>query len=558
MRRPLVRHTVIAATVVPLMLALMSAAPASSNAQAGSGVAGPADSADAATERGERTGKDAVAWGPCAQGQPDFECARVRVPLDYDRPRGRQTEVALARYPAQGPGNPRGTVFVNPGGPGASGVEMVLGGFGEQLGSALGGRFHVVGFDPRGVGSSDPIHCFDSEDELGAFFDGVPVFPYRADQRRPFFDRMTSLWPSCRSQREAVLRHMSTADVVRDLNRLRHLVGDRRLTYLGFSYGSYLGSTYAQLFPRRVRALVVDGVLDPRLWSSGRQIRVDARASGEEWGEFLRLCRQAGEKCPFWTPEGPRQRWDRVATSLYGSPVSLGDFEYTYDLLIADAVGAMYAPEIWGGPDGYAAFLDLVADAALGVQGAAAAAGRLRSELLDQLSADEADYPNGFEAYYGNQCADTQYPRTLSAFTRVARRAGEVSRFGPLWWWGNAPCANWPTAADRYAGPWGTRTSEPVLVVGNHFDAVTGYRGAVGAAKVLSGSRLLTYAGWGHTAYGRNACIAAYVNDYLVRGSLPPRGTVCPANPNPFLEAGSRRLAAAPSVGLPMPWLPQR
>jgi pimeloyl-ACP methyl ester carboxylesterase len=432
---------------------------------------------------------------------------------------------------------------------------MVLGGFGEQLGTALGGRFHVVGFDPRGVGASDPIHCFASEEEVGEFFEGVPVFPYRVRQRLPFFERMTSLWPTCRSRREAVLRHMSTADVVRDLDRLRHLVGDRRLTYLGFSYGSYLGSTYAHLFPHRVRALAIDGVLDPRLWSSGQQIRVDAPASGAEMQELLRLCDQARRQCAFWTPEGSRQRWAELASRLRRAPVTLDGTDYTYDLLIADAVGAMYAPEIWGGPEGYAAFLDLVADAALGDRAAAAAAGRLRPDLLDRLSADEADYPNGFEAYYGNQCADTQYPRTVRAFGRVADTTARQSRLGPYWWWGNTSCANWPTAPDRYAGPWGTRTSAPVLVVGNHFDAVTGYRGAVGTAEVLTGSRLLTYAGWGHTAYGRSACVSRYVDAYLVRGALPPRGTVCPANPNPFLEATASRLGRVSSVGLPAPWL---
>ena len=548
MRRSLVRRASISAMAAAMVVALLGVGPASSETQRGS-------------ERSvsAQPKKAGVEWASCAEAPPGYECARVSVPLDYDRPHAKRTELALARFPAQGPGERRGTVFVNPGGPGGSGVEMVLGGFGEFLGAALGGRFDVVGFDPRGVGSSDPIHCFDSENELGAFFAGVPVFPYRAQQRRPFFERNTSLWPTCRSEREAVLRHMSTADVVRDLDRLRGMVGDRRLTYLGFSYGSYLGGTYAQLFPRRVRALVIDGVLDPRRWSGGSQIRVDARASHEEWREFLRLCGEARGQCAFWTPEAsPRQRWNRLAATVRRSPVTLGDVRYTYDLLIADAVGAMYAPEVWGGAEGYAAFLDMVADAALGDEGAAADAERVRSTLLDQLSADEADYPNGFEAYYGNQCADTQYPRTLAAFTRVGRQAAEESRFGPLWWWGNAPCANWPTAQDRYAGPWGTRTSEPVLVVGNSFDAVTGYRGAVGASKVFADSRLLTYAGWGHTAYGRSTCVQAHVNAYLVRGSLPPRGKVCPANPNPFREAPSAERSSRFMLGLPAPWLLHR
>ncbi len=547
MHRSLVRRASIPAVVAPLVVALLGVGPASPE---------PRGSDRTGESRATRAG---VAWAACGEDLPGYECARVRVPLDYDDPDGERTELALARFPAQGPGERRGTVFVNPGGPGGSGVGMVLSGFGEFLGTALNGRFDVVGFDPRGVGASDPVHCFDSDRELGQFFAGVPGFPYSAGQRRPFFERMTSLWPTCRSEREAVLRHMSTADVVRDLDRLRRKVGDQRLTYLGFSYGSYLGSTYAHLFPRRVRALVIDGVLGPRRWSGGSQIRVDTRASRDEWREFLRLCGEARDECAFWTPDvRPRQRWDRLATRIRNAPVTLGEFTYTYDLLIADAVGALYAPEVWGGPEGYAAFLDLVADAALGDEAAAARAGQLRSTVLDQLSADEADYPNGFEAYFGNHCADTQYPRRLSAFTRVARQAAEVSRFGPSWWWFNTPCANWPTAPDRYAGPWGTRTSEPVLVVGNTFDAVTGYRGAVGASKVLVGSRLLTYAGWGHTAYGRSSCVSDHVNAYLLRGSLPPRGTVCPANPNPFLEAAAVERAARPVLGLPPPWVFQR
>jgi hypothetical protein len=121
------------------------------------------------------------------------------------------------------------------------------------------------------------------------------------------------------------------------------------------------------------------------------------------------------------------------------------------------------------------------------------------------------------------------------------------SIFGPYWWWGNAGCAAWPTAADRYEGPWSVRTSAPVLVVGNDFDGVTDYRGAVASSELLRNSRLLSYAGWGHTAFGRSACIDAHIGRYLLDGSLPPRGTVCPAAPNPFVpvsdpSAGARAL----------------
>jgi pimeloyl-ACP methyl ester carboxylesterase len=343
---------------------------------------------------------------------------------------------------------------------------------------------------------------------------------------------------------------MSTADVARDLDLLRRAVGDSKLSYLGFSYGSYLGNTYANLFPNKIRALVIDGVLDPRLWSSGAQIISDRVATQEVFDEFLRVCDAAGPACPFFTAGGSAARWRALAERLRREPLVEGpSYTYTYDLLIADATGAMYAPEVW--PE-FADFLDRTADAALSDQPAAAALVTLRSRLLERLAPaqQEADYPNGFDAYYGNQCADTEYPRRFRTFRAIGRYAERGSPFGEYWWWTNAGCARWPTAPDRYVGPWSTRTSAPVLVVGNFFDPATDYAGARASARLLRNSRLLSYAGWGHTAYGRSDCATDYIDRYLVTGALPPAGTVCPANPNPFAPVATRS-AQSLLVGLP-------
>jgi pimeloyl-ACP methyl ester carboxylesterase len=499
-------------------------------------------------------------WQPCGEGFPGYECATATVPLDYDHPHGATTSLALARYPATDKANRIGSIFVNPGGPGGSGIALVLGGFGPFLSEGVDGRFDIVGFDPRGVGASDPLHCFDSGEDLIEFAGSVPVFPYKRDQYAPFFNTLSSLGRRCLDGTDPIARHMSTADVARDLDLLRQAVGDRKLSFSGASYGSYIGNTYANLFPDKVRAIVIDGVLDPRLWSSGFQIRSDRVATQQEFDEFLRLCDAAGEACAFTAPGGSARRWEALARAVRAEPIDFEGEPYTYDFLIADGTAAMYSPESWGGPDGWGAFFDLLADIALGDQpGAVAEANRLRQALHAQLrpaAVPEPDYPNGFDSYFGNQCADTQYPHTLFGFLLGDLYARAGSRFGPYWWWTNAGCARWPVNRDRYVGPWTARTSSPVLVVGNLFDGVTAYTGAQATARLLPNSRLLTYAGWGHTAYGRSACVTDHVNEYFVSGTLPPRGTVCPANPNPFLPSTLRssRDAPRPLLGLPPAW----
>ena len=500
-------------------------------------------------------------WKRCGIFHPGYQCAKFTVPLDYDRPNAGTTRIALTRLPATRPEARIGSLFVNPGGPGGSGVDLVLSRFGHFLSTRLDGRFDIIGFDPRGVGASDPLHCFDTRQDLFAFLFTQPVFPYLGWQYRPYFDAFAGLNRECHDDGQRVVEHMSTADVARDLDRMRQAVGDPGLTYLGFSYGSYLGNTYANLFPGNIRALAIDGVLDPQLWASGRQVESDRVATQREFSEFLRLCDEAGPECAFWTPTGSAQRWAQLTTTLRRTPLFLPEgFPYTYDFLIGDALRAMYAPEVWDGPNGAAALFDFLADAALeGQARAAAEVGRLRAALAAQLrpiTTREADYPNFLDAYFGNQCADTEYPRSFAAWRRIDRYARSGSRFGPIWWWSNTGCARWPVDDDRYTGPWTAQTSAPVLVVGNYFDGATDHAGAVATAELLPNSRLLSYAGWGHTAYKRSSCVTDYVNTYLLTVSLPPEGQVCPANPNPFLPRTGRVLPPARvMVGLPPAWL---
>ena len=498
-------------------------------------------------------------WNPCS---PDGAlCAAAQVPLDYDDPAGAQTFIVLARYPVN-PATKIGTVFVNFGGPGVSGVtRLIQSGFGLTLRALLQGRFDVVAFDPRGVGYSDPIQCFATDGDRTAFRAAHPIFPYFDDQERPYFDAYSSLGPTCLGRGQPIALHMSTGDVARDLDLLRQAVGDNRITYLGFSYGSYLGDTYANMFPDKVRALVIDGVLNPLIWTIGRQISSDRVAVAAVADQFNRLCDEAAAINPAYClmsgPQGAAATFAAVAEALKQTPFVMPNGTlYTYDMLIAQTVGCTYTPEQWPACANGIAFL---ASALRGEDGAAQKADATLRGIVDSWRAADAGraYNNQFDASLGVLCADTQYRNPFAYYAALDGWAAKGSVFGPYWWWLNVPCADWPLSPDRYAGPWTARTSAPVLVVGNYFDPATDYAGAQAAAKWLKNARLLSYAGWGHCAFPRaNACVVNHVVRYLFDGSLPPEGTVCPANPSPFLPAASATSIGEGTTGLSAAGLP--
>ena len=487
-------------------------------------------------------GESYIEWEACGPEFPGVDCATVLVPLDYDRPNGRKIELSLARYPASQPNRKKGTLFVNPGGPGGSGVALVQGGFAPFLDQQLRGRFDIVGFDPRGVAGSTPIQCFDTNEEQFDFLGGAPIFPYQPGQARPLFRLLRDYTRECLQRRQAILRNMGTANVARDLDFLRQAVGDRKLTYLGFSYGSFIGSMYANLFPNKVRALVIDGVLNPQLWSDGLQVISDRVATQEVFEEYARLCDLEPAGCALAGPGGSLARLEALAAALLKAPVVFPDgFAYSYDVFVADAASMLYAPSFWPLFAGFFADLASIATGSgttttpENVRAQYQRINELRRSMT--LQREDIPYENGFDAFLGNLCADAQFPSSFAEFERRDRFAARGSIFGPFWWWGNTPCTNWPLGNDRYGGPFNTRTSSPVLVVGNFFDPATDYAGALSTSKLLKNSRLLSYAGWGHTAYGENDCITDHVSTYLISKRLPPKGTVCAANANPFAPA---------------------
>ena len=272
------------------------------------------------------------------------------MPLDWDRPNGRTISLALIRHLASKPDERIGTMFINPGGPGDSGVGLVRG---DPAGlDAWGdGRFDVVSWDPRGSNASTPVRCFRSKRSEARFWAGAAIPTTRAASER-FRRKTAALARRCGEVSGWLLPHISTADTARDLDHLRRLVGDRKLTYVGLSYGTYLGQTYANMFPGRVRAMMLDGIVDPVRYSKGAEARVagDVIGSDEVFDKFLSLCDKAGpERCALARRSRPaaervKRLFARVKRASIPAPTSKPPGELSYGDLLLSQFSPMRSP----------------------------------------------------------------------------------------------------------------------------------------------------------------------------------------------------------------------
>jgi pimeloyl-ACP methyl ester carboxylesterase len=277
----------------------------------------------------------------------------VSVPLDWAHHGGRTITLSVIRHLASHPGQRIGSLFVNPGGPGDSGVAAVTG-QGEALDVITGGRFDVVGWDPRGSGGSTPVSCFASSAEREAFWQGMPVPTTCQDEQR-YLAKSVALAQRCGARNGDLLAHISTADTARDLDYLRSLVGDSRLTFLGESTGTLLGQTYANIFPHRVRAMALDGLEDPVRYTADAATALASSLTDSDrvFREFLRLCERAGPARCALAGHGPvDKRAEGILQRLRQHPVPAPSAtppgELTYgEMLTLLKLAALPAPAIW-------------------------------------------------------------------------------------------------------------------------------------------------------------------------------------------------------------------
>ena len=442
-----------------------------------------------------------------------FGCAKLRVPLDYRDPSRKAIDLFLVRVRLAGQQKRIGSLVVNPGGPGGSGADAAVG-LGLSLPTELLSRFDVVGFDPRGVGLSAPVECISDQlkdRSLQLDPDARDAFATQARLSR-------QVSADCGAKYGDELQHYNTEETARDLDLVRQAVGDAKLTYLGYSYGTRLGSVYAQLFPTRVRALVLDGAVDPK---AGEVASARTQAAGFEraFDQFAADCRARKAACLIG-PD-PRATVSRIMAEARRAPIpgGSGGRTATAGPVLLAIVSALYDRGDW------AALESALAEADHG-----SSSGLFR--LADRYNErdDQGHYTNLADANTAISCADAAekvpdatVQRALSSWHRQYPLFGSALALGLL------TCQQWraprePLPAVRAAG------APPVLVIGTVNDPATPYASAKVLAGTLASGRLLTWQGEGHTAYPKTRCVTAAVDAYLVSLTVPAANATCAAS----------------------------
>ncbi len=477
-------------------------------------------------------GPAALAWSDCGEG---FQCASVRVPRDYRRPRGRKIKLALVRLPAANPAERIGSLFLNPGGPGGSGIDLLRSNA-KGVFAPLNARFDLVAWDPRGVGASaGRVDCGVDQLKLGIYSQPFGR-PTPASERR-VVRRARTYVRRCMAEnrRSGLLPYIHTANTARDLNSLRAAVGDRKLTYLGYSYGTQIGATYATFFPRRVRALALDGAVDAEGFVNDpiRDFRRQTESFEDVFDRFLAGCRIRPDHCGLGAAK-PGAAYDALAKRL--------------DQRALPAAGAANPTPV-GGDDLRAATLATLPSKPLWAVLSNALIGAQRGDgSLLRIVADvfyEREETGIFDPFVAISALDGHWPAKPLPYLRDGRSA--YRRFGQFWWnagYSELAMGLWPVKPrGGHVGPvQNSRQATTALVVGTTHDPSTPYVWAKRLTADLGNARLLTMRGDGHTAsFGDNSlCIDTAVQAYLEQLLLPARKTVCPQEV-PFATAARTR-----------------
>ncbi len=450
-----------------------------------------------------------IAWTVCGSG---FQCGTLKVPLDYSHPAARTISLALLRKPATDPTLRIGSVLVNPGGPGESGIEFLKGDVSSF--TKLNHRFDLIAWDPRGVAQSTPVTCVDgAQEDTYLSIDTVLDDP---QEKQTLIQADKDFAAGCQSRSGELLPFMDSASTARDMDQIRAAVGDAKLTYLGFSYGTYLGQWYAHLFPTHVRALSLDGVVDPTVPANdsllGQVIGFEQNLQA-----YLAECK-ARTTCTYGRTGDPGAKINAAMATLDATPLKVGNRQLTRSLAMTGLLVTLYDQSTWQ-------YLDL----ALGkLDNGDGSTLLLLADIYNHRNSD-GTYANlfngGFHAAY---CMDFPVPTDISAYDQLTSSYTKASAlFGPWSVYSNLQCAYWPVKPKSGQGPLTVRGAPPILLVGGTNDPATPYSEAQSVNRQISGSILLTRQGNGHTSYDASTCVHAAEDAYLIDLTLPAAGTIC-------------------------------
>lgn len=469
---------------------------------------------------GPATSTGELDWSDCTgkmTSMAGLECATLDVPMDPAEPDGEQVSIALARQPSTGSADERiGSLVMNPGGPGGSGLEF-LANAASAFPSELTDAFDLVSFDPRGVGESDPVRCLD-DDQKDAQLEG-DLSPDDDAERAQVEADQEELRSGCEERNPELVHHMSTANVAADLDEIREALGDEKLNFLGYSYGTAIGATYAAMFPETIRAMVLDGSVSPSA-TAAEQAMVQATGFERTLANFVAAC-NADTTCAL-APDAAGAIASTRA-SLEADPVvvdtSSGERTLSADLFDYGLATALYDTSTWG-------------PTAQAIKDIRSGGAKTFLSLVDRQTGRQPDgsYDNSSDAQVMVNCADQQdRPTEAEARAEEEKINQAAPTFGPLIGAGLTGCNDWPEPASPTPTP-SAEGAPPILVIGTVGDPATPYEWAEQMTQALTGSVLLTYEGDGHTAFLRGGqCIEDAVVDYLVDLTTPPEGTRCPA-----------------------------
>jgi pimeloyl-ACP methyl ester carboxylesterase len=484
--------------IAPLVIGLLSAG----FVTAGPASAQPAQAADATPGMSAYYGQR-LAWTPCKDG---FQCAKLKVPLDYRKPAGRKIEIAMIKLPAKG--KRIGSVVINFGGPGGSGVGGLRAGGKSGFTPTLRSRFDLVSFDPRGVGASTPVRCF--TDQQWDTYYSIERSPDNKREIHTLNEAQLALGQACKANSGAILPYLGTPNAARDMDVMRAALGEQRLSYIGFSYGTLLGTIYADMYPSRVRAMVLDGAEDPSV-KSGQFGADQGVGFGTAFDAFARDCFRHKD-CPFkkHTAAAVTKKLDALVRRTEQAPLrnTYDGRQVTQTIVFGGIDAALYSQAHWP-----------LLRVALGK--AFKGDGTLLMLMHDDQIGRGADasYSNFFAAHFAIDCLD--HPSSAKAMKQATSKLASKRVFDV--------CDYWPVKSKTVNRAIHAKGAPPILVVGTLRDPATPYKWAQSLAKQLDSGVLLSFDGDGHTAYGGpSKCVNSNVDRYLISRKPTRAGKMCP------------------------------